>query len=218
MKLILIADTHNQHRDLEVPDGDILIHAGDITYGFKSGMHYEQYEDFNEWLKSLPHKHKIVIPGNHDRLAESRPDLVRAAMKDCHFLIDETITISGLKIHGSPWTPWFYDWAFNTRGNQMAEITAAMPKCDVLVTHGPPFGVLDYVPRGGCVGAPELRKEIFNRIRPKLHVFGHIHCGAGKKVTDDITFINAAMVDETYQIVNNPWEVELEYAMYEDFK
>lgn len=214
MKIVCIADTHAQHRDLEMPEGDMLIHAGDITYAFKSGDTYADYEKFNNWLGELPYKHKIVIAGNHDVLAEKRPNLVRAALTNCIYLERELVEIEGLKIYGTPWTPRFFDWAFNQTQLQQKEHAEAIPKCDVLVTHGPPKGILDFVPRGGYVGCRYLLDNIYDRIQPKLHVFGHIHCGAGMKQMcyngTNTTFINAAMVNEQYEIVHNPWIMEVE--------
>jgi Icc-related predicted phosphoesterase len=164
---------------------------------------------FNEWLRTLNFRSILVIPGNHDTIYED--DSVRAmkAITNGRVLIDEMVEIDGLKIWGSPWTPTFYNWGFNANKYKMQEIVNKIPKCDVLITHGPPYLIQDWSgPQH--VGCPALRNAILGRIKPKLHVFGHIHAGAGAHTEDGIQFINAAMVNERYEIVNNPWVITLE--------
>jgi Icc-related predicted phosphoesterase len=118
------------------------------------------------------------------------------------------VEIDGLKIWGSPWTPTFYNWGFNANKYRMQEIVNAIPKCDVLITHGPPLMILDYAGRDRA-GCPTLRNAVLERIKPELHVFGHIHAGAGAYTENGIQFINVAMVDERYQVVHNPYVVEI---------
>lgn len=207
MKLVLISDTHTKHPDIAVPDGDVLVHAGDITYGPKGHEPFEQYEAFSRWIGALPHKHKIVIPGNHDFLAEKRTDLVRSVMTNCTFLIDESVTINGVHFYGTPWTPWFCDWAFNASETKRKEVSLAIPRCDVLISHGPPNGILDLT-RQGHVGCELMRSEIVGRIHPKVHVFGHIHEGYGVTTREDILFVNASSVNAKYEPVNKPVVVE----------
>ena len=109
IRIVAISDTHGLHRHLQVPPGDILVHAGDIT----GRGQLDQVVDFNEWLGGLPHRHKVVIAGNHDFCFEQQPLESAALLTNCIYLFDKAITLDGLCFYGSPWQPWFYDWAFN---------------------------------------------------------------------------------------------------------
>ena len=101
MRLVLISDTHGQHRKFDIPEGDVLIHAGDFMW---SGRNYEEIIDFDVWLGSLPHKHKIVIAGNHDILFEQQYS-ARNHLTNATYLQDSGIEIDGLKFWGAPWLP-----------------------------------------------------------------------------------------------------------------
>lgn len=208
MKFVFISDTHNLHRWLKVPDGDVIIHAGDMTMG---GKDYE-VSDFANWYGSLPHKHKIAIAGNHDWLFQRKPSLAQGIFKNygIQYLQDEAITIEGLKIYGTPWQPWFCNWAFNlNRGNDIKERWDLIPDdLDVLVTHGPPFGIMDEI-YGDKVGCEELAKAIA-RVRPRISVFGHIHSGYGYQVQDFTEYFNAAICNNDYKLTNEPFVIELE--------
>ncbi|HET6574366.1 MAG TPA: metallophosphatase domain-containing protein [Fimbriiglobus sp.] len=190
LTLVCVSDTHGRHREAVVPDGDVLIHAGDITgYG-----ELEVVEDFDRWLAELPHRHKVVIAGNHDWCFQTQPDRARARLRHAVYLQDEAVTIAGLKFYGSPWQPWFLDWAFNLpRGPELAAKWALIPDdTDVLVTHGPPLGVLDATRRGHRPGCADLAARV-RVVRPGLHVFGHIHEAAGVVRDGDTLFVNAAV-------------------------
>jgi Icc-related predicted phosphoesterase len=196
IKLVVISDTHGFHRQMVVPEGDILIHAGDFTdYGT-----LEQAADFNLWLGQLPHPHKIVIAGNHDFCFESNPQEAKAQLTNGIYLQDQAIEIMGIKFYGSPWTPVFFDWAFMANpGPQMAEIWSKVPKdIDVLITHGPPKGICDLTDQGDSAGCQELLAAL-NTVKPKYHIFGHIHEGRGIKKNNGITFLNASNIDSNYQ-------------------
>src|SRR5208282_1908879 len=141
MKIVMISDTHGFKPT--VPDGDILVHAGDLTMrGSKT-----QVEDAGKWLNSLPHKHKIVIAGNHDWLFQKDLSLAKdlIAGDGVEYLENSEVWVEGLKFYGSPVQPWFYDWAFNVpRGEAIREYWNRIPAdTDVLITHGPPRGILD---------------------------------------------------------------------------
>ncbi len=123
------------------------------------------------------------------------------------------VEIDGLKIYGSPWQPRFYDWAFNlNRGAELEEKWRLIPPdTDVLITHGPPHGILDEVERQYYIentGCEELRKRV-EMICPKLHVFGHIHCGYGQIEKFGTEFVNASNCDEEYNPVNLPVIIDL---------
>lgn len=200
MRIVCLSDTHNQQ--IETPDGDILIHAGDATV---HGTH-EEILEFNRWFAALPHKRKIFVAGNHDWLFETNPIMARALLdKSITYLQDKTVEIEGIKIYGSPWQPRFYDWAFNlNRGREMAEKWDLIPHdTEILITHGPPAGVLDRTAYGDQAGCDELIKKV-SEIRPKAHIFGHIHEGYGSTEESGVIFINASNCNESYFPINPP--------------
>jgi Icc-related predicted phosphoesterase len=120
------------------------------------------------------------------------------------YLLDKMVEIDGIKIYGSPWQPRFYDWAFNVnRGEAIAKKWELIPEnLDILVTHGPPYGMLDDTINGMRVGCEELYKKVV-QVKPKYHIFGHIHFGYGMRVMEDTTYINAASLGENYQYTKN---------------
>jgi Icc-related predicted phosphoesterase len=201
MRIVAISDTHSMHDRINVPDGDVLVHAGDFTGGGES-MRW-----FVEWLGELPHKHKIVIAGNHDwgmfNYREEREELFTQA--GVVYLQDSGVEIDGVKFYGAPWQPEFMNWAFNLpRGQALKEVWAKIPKnTDVLVTHGPPNKILDLCP-DGHVGCEELREAVLNLPDLKAHIFGHIHEGYGTEKHRNTTFINASCCDGAYIPLNPP--------------
>lgn len=215
MKIVCLSDTHNCNEQIEVPDGDILLHAGDATI---RGTHQE-VEDFLVWFSQMPHKHKIFVAGNHDWLYETENHFARlmTAKFNIKYLQDSFVEIEGLKIYGSPWQPRFFDWAFNlNRGVKLAEKWKLIPlDTDILITHGPPHGILDEVPRKFFVentGCEELRKRVetlaeFGKL--KLHLFGHIHCGYGQTEQFGVKFINASTCDEEYKPIQPPIVIDI---------
>jgi Icc-related predicted phosphoesterase len=207
MRVVIISDTHNQLDRLDVPDGDVLIHCGDFTMGGTP----QEIEKFNEHLQQLPHRHKIVVAGNHEFLFESHPDLARSLLTAATYLQDTSIEIDGIVFYGSPWQPEFHNWAFNVPADsdRMRRIWERIPdNTDVLITHGPPFGILDNTMDNRNVGCRLLRNRVL-KITPKLHCFGHIHSAYGTQDLDGITFINAANLNEQYRPANAPIEIEL---------
>lgn len=206
MRVVCLSDTHGRHGTIVVPDGDLLIHAGDST---KRGTRPE-IEAFDAWLGGLPHRHKVVIAGNHD-FGFEQDVTARTWIRHAIYLQDEGAVIDGLRIWGSPWQPRFFDWAFNLdRGLALAAVWAKVPDgTDILVTHGPPRGILDRTFRGEHVGCDDLLREVTERIRPRLHVFGHIHEDAGLIERDGIRFVNASACDLRYQAVQPPIVVDL---------
>jgi len=188
LKIVAMADTHMFHADLKVPDGDVLIHAGDMC---RFGT-LDELETARDFLASLPHSYKIIVAGNHDRAFEDQPAEARALFKDFTYLEDTACTIDGIRFYGSPWTPWLNDWAFNLpRGRALAERWALIPQnADVLITHGPPLFIGD---NAGMVPDREGCKELLLRVQkivPKLHIFGHIHQDPGRWQLGPTTFIN----------------------------
>ena len=210
-RIVCVSDTHCMHDQIDVPDGDILIHAGDSTI---AGIHSE-VSDFNCWLGKLPHKHKIVIAGNHDWFFERNPDLGAAALSNAIYLRDSSTCVEGLLIYGAPWQPRFCDWAFNIeRGEPIRQKWDLIPeRRDVLVTHGPPWGVLDRAHEGGeHLGCEELSAAV-QRVKPRVHIFGHIHGGYGQQQHDATLYVNASICDEAYRPVNAPIVIDLEQGL-----
>lgn len=202
MKLICLSDTHGLHTQIEVPPGDVLLHAGD----FSAMGTLAQVRQFLTWFADQPHRHKVFIAGNHDFLAERQPGLFRALLPDnCHYLENSGVEVAGLRIWGSPITPWFFDWAFNRqRGADIRRYWAQIPdQIDVLLTHGPPYGIRDLNWQGTLTGCEDLNQRVWE-VAPKLHVFGHIHEAYGITEVNGTQFVNAANLNLQYQPVHAP--------------
>ncbi len=188
LRIVCLSDTHGFHARTHVPPGDVLIHAGDCT---RHGT-LPDIDDFNAWLGTLPHPHKVVIAGNHDFVFQDSPAEARQRLTHAIYLEDAACTLAGLTIYGSPWTPTFYDWAFMLPEDQLAAKWGAIPSgLDILITHGPPRGILDRTHRGDAAGSASLLARV-RAVKPRLHVFGHIHEAAGRTESDGILFLNAS--------------------------
>lgn len=213
LSIVAISDTHGLHASMEhaVPDGDLLIHAGDFC-GRGSA---QEVREFAAWMGALPHRHKLVTPGNHDRPLEGDGATFREvfAAHGIGLLLNETVEIEGFRFFGSPYTPTFMNWHFmRDRGPAIRAEWASIPdKADVVITHGPAYGHGDLT--GPWQGNPPRHAgcfELLDRlraIRPKLHVFGHIHEGYGVTVSDEIpgtTFLNASVCTLSYRPANPP--------------
>lgn len=207
-RIVCVSDTHNRQGALAVPEGDVLVHAGDLT-GRGSEV---EIAAANQWLGGLPHEHKIVIAGNHDFLFEKQGTLARSLLTSAIYLQDSGVEVAGLRVWGSPWQPWFQDWAFNLpRGKALRERWEQIPEgLDILVTHGPPMGILDRTAAGEHVGCEELRARLTAMSSPpRLHVFGHIHEAHGIHRTPRTTFVNASVCDLAYRPAHEPVVVAL---------
>jgi Icc-related predicted phosphoesterase len=213
MKITFISDTHNKHNHLTsnaynniLGSGDVLVHAGDCTSMGKS----HEITNFLNWFAMTDFKHKIFIAGNHDFGFEMHTDIAEEFKeKGIIYLFDSEVVIDGVKFYGSPWQPEFHNWAFNLpRGKKLAEKWSKIPtNTDILITHGPVYGILDYAPIGGHVGCEELYKKVFE-VKPKIHVCGHIHDSYGQKSIDGVEFLNASVLDDTYQHAHKPIVVD----------
>jgi predicted phosphodiesterase len=219
VRIVCLSDTHGHHAALHVPEGEVLVHAGDATLGGTT----KEVTAFASWFRALPHPYKLFVAGNHDRLFEDRPGEARRLLGDgIVYLQDTGTTIEGKRFWGSPWQPWFLDYAFNLRrGKALQAKWDLIPEgTDVLITHGPPRGLRDRVEgplarflgrvlgQGPHAGCDDLREAVARR-RPTLHVFGHIHEGYGREAVDGTAFVNASVVDARYRPVNAPVVVEL---------
>lgn len=209
MKIVCVSDTHCATPEL--PEGDVLVHAGDLTY---RGKEHELLGQFS-WLAKQTDNYDavIVIPGNHDFGLESDFDSFKRVADNIGVtLLNETsATVNGVNFFGSPITPWFHDWAFNRRAGEINPHWAKIPgSTDVLITHGPPFEILDMTDGGERVGCPALLKRIGELPNLKLHVFGHIHECGGKTLTrNNVTYCNASIMSLSYKPVNVPIMVEI---------
>ena len=214
-RIVCISDTHNLNEQIPVPDGDILIHSGDASIRGTE----DEIVEFFAWFSQLPHKRKVFVAGNHDWMfqLENRRARMLAIEWGITYLEDSSVDLDGLRIYGSPWQPRFFDWAFNLmRGAELAEKWALIPnEIDIVITHGPPNGILDAVQRDWGIdytGCEELRKrveEIAGFGRLKLHVFGHIHCGYGVYQGFGVKFVNASVCDEQYNPSQPPIVIDL---------
>ena len=228
---VCISDTHGLQNKIErrdfIPDGDVLIHAGDLT---NTGS-VKQISEFCVWMRSLPHAHKIVIAGNHDttleesfyeenyhrfhRLGREDDKEARRLMQNCDafsYLFDSSITLFGHTVFGSPYQPEFCNWAFNLkRGKETNDQWKKIPSDnDILVTHGPPLGHGDRCVGGNRAGCAHLLREVLERVKPKVHIFGHIHEDVSITRRAGTTFINASTCTFKYKPENPPIVFDLE--------
>ena len=212
MKICCISDTHNRHRRVVIPECDVLIHAGDATI---AGTEAE-FIEFGSWMDGLSATHKIFVPGNHDWLFQIDEEAGCDILRSCDVLIDESIMIDGVKFWGAPWQPQFGGWAFNLpRGDPLMDVWSAIPMdTDVLITHGPPVNTLDECPdidgRGMVNVGCDALSDRLSIVSPRLHVFGHIHEGYGRR-DGHITSINASICDGHYHPVNRPQMFEFHH-------
>lgn len=217
MKIIFISDTHTLHGQIlnEIPEGDVLVHCGDVS-GRGVGS---EIQDFLAWFSSLPHKNKIFIAGNHDFGFQYRDHVLQKTLEslkeqNIHYLEDSGIEIDGVKFWGSPWTPPFYNWAFMLNEDEIKEKWEMIPRdTNVLITHGPPLGILDLVVYGQeNVGCPALMEEIVKLKDLKVHAFGHIHEEYGTAMglgENGPIFINASTCTLRYKPWNKPIVIEI---------
>ncbi|OLY92720.1 Predicted phosphoesterase [Cnuella takakiae] len=208
MQFVAISDTHCRHHNLRLPPGDVLLHTGDITMrGLRSEL-----LDFLLWFRLQPYKHKIFIGGNHDFCLEQipAPQLACLIPEGVTYLNDAGVSIEGLQIWGSPVSPFHHGWAFNRhRGAHIRRHWQKIPDdTDILLTHTPPFGILDQIVTEKNNGDKDLLKRVLS-IQPSIHVFGHIHEAYGQQRKGATRFYNASLMNEHYQLVNQPFSFQL---------
>jgi Icc-related predicted phosphoesterase len=216
-RITFISDTHTKHDKVSgfLTGGDILVHAGDLT-----GRGYiTEIENFMKWYDNINnYDTKVFIAGNHDFGFQDDNEKLRGLLtgyKTIDYLEDELMMVGEeyetmIKIWGTPWQPEFHNWAFNLpRGEKLKEKWDMIPvNTDILITHGPPMGKLDYVRYDNVnVGCEELMKRV-EEIKPKIHVFGHIHEGYGYVFDGNTHYINAAVLNGRYEFRNKPITVD----------
>lgn len=189
VKTILhISDTHGKHNQLgELPHADMIIHSGDFTLGGSEG----EVMDFLNWFLDLPHRHKILVAGNHDDCLYGAN--IDGLDSNCHYLCNSDVTIEGLRIYG---LPLFMNDCISDEHER--QIEAIPDDIDILVSHEPPLGILD-LSGSTHYGSPSLLTKVA-AIKPCYHLFGHIHDARGRYKTGDTVFINSAVVDENYNL------------------
>lgn len=217
MKIVATSDIHGKFESLIQETGDLLIIAGDICPNFFRNKHHDAMRqgiwlenEFYPLLVSLVRRNRfkniVVVPGNHDRVFEVSPRSVEKLFDfvGIHLLIDKQVEVGGLKIFGSPWSKWFYGdyWAFNLPKEMTGELAkkyyGQIPEnVDILVSHGPALGILDMTERGEQVGCPFLLNEL-RRIKPRLHIFGHIHEDRGVLELDGTIHANVCYMNLQY--------------------
>jgi len=207
LRVVCISDTHGDHQQVDLPEGDVIVHAGDISaHGTSSDL-----DDFLNWFGKQNFKHKLFIAGNHDTFLEQEPAdvLSRSEAANVRYLNDSGIEIDGVRFWGSPITPRFFDWSFMREpGADIDKHWRLIPEnTQILVTHGPVWGVLDLVDRGegetentGC----EFLARRVEQVQPRYHVFGHIHEGYGQEKKGTTTYLNVSTMDKHYRIANAP--------------
>ena len=213
MKILAMSDTHGKHAHIPkewMPPADVLIHAGDISNVGRT----VEIIDFLDWFSKQPYEHKIFIAGNHDWGFQDNHDVITRIVRDYGniiYLEDSEVVIGGVKFYGTPWQPEFYDWAFNLpRGEKLQAKWDLIPEdTDVLITHGPPRNILDYVANGSRtgenVGCANLEDTVLTKLPIlKLNIFGHIHYSSGMLIKQNKLFVNAAVLNEQYEIANKP--------------
>lgn len=177
MRIVAVADTHTFQSDLgPLPEGDVFVHAGDMLRGGT----LEELQGVAAWIRGLPHRHKVIVAGNHDWCFSRQRAEALAMLGDAHYLEDSGHRIEGAEFWGSPWQPEYNDWAYNLpRGEALAQKWALIPEAtDVLITHSPPAGFGDRGPVAGRHGCVQLTERV-RVVEPALHLFGHIHQDGG---------------------------------------
>lgn len=211
MKICAISDTHSLHESVVVPESDVLICSGDISYKGEPDI----VNSFISWFGKQKAQYKILIFGNHEvgysNHLHKKFVLSQKLIKQNNiiYLQNSEVVIDNFKFYGSPATPYFYGWEWNYhRGPDISKIWDKIPlDTDVLITHGPAYSILDYVPvannRDPHQGCKDLLNKISN-LNLKAHICGHIHGSYGKIIKNETIFINACICDESYKATNAP--------------
>lgn len=219
MKIVCISDTHNLHCHLKLPPGDVLVHAGDATL---TGELHEMI-DFRDWFESQDYSYRVMIGGNHDVTLGNAGKLIGPKMfSNSYYLENSGVEIEGLQFWGSPMTPAFKGMRrgltfYTTSAKEAINIWKGIPDdTDVLITHGPPYGILDKAYSGllyesGFSCGDLMLGYRVSQVKPKLHIFGHIH-EEGGKVFDSyigVKYVNCSVVNRAYNLINKPVVVDI---------
>ena len=212
MKICCISDTHEKHQYLDIPECDVLVCAGDYNLSTEWDM-----DKLNHWFGTLKDKvgRIVFVAGNHDFALQSANSIyLEHLFTNATYLEDSSVIIDGVKFYGTPWCPFFNSWAFMESHDFLKTNREKIPEdTDVLISHCPPFGIMDHVRRangdlGQSQGCASLRDRI-KLIKPKLSVFGHMHEGYGQYTDYTTDYVNASCMDEMYAFVNKPILIEI---------
>lgn len=211
-KICCISDVHGKENLLSIPKCDVLLCAGDFHLSTEWDL-----DRLNFWFGTLKENVKNIIfcAGNHDfALQKLEKKHIDALFTNAIYLQDSSVTIDNIKFYGTPWSPIFMSWAFMETHDFLKKNREKIPlDTDVLISHCPPYGIMDHVnmangTRGQSQGCASLRNRV-KIVKPKIHVFGHIHEGYGKYTDYSTDYVNASIMDEYYNPVNSPILVEI---------
>lgn len=204
LTMAIFGCSHGFHEELEIPDADVLICTGDFSF-IHVESNLENTQKYVDWMANQPHKHKILCAGNHDWFMQDiyhNPELrEQIDWKGVQLLMDEEAIIDGVKFYVSPWVPRFFDWAFMLDTyEELEEKWKAIPDdVEVLVTHGPAFGILDRNYQGSFCGDSALLERIKSLKKLKMHCFSHIHEAYGTRFNGHLA-INASIGDRCWNL------------------
>jgi Icc-related predicted phosphoesterase len=212
VSVVAISDLHGYLPE-DLPACDLLLIAGDICplrdHSPPAQAHWLG-TTFREWLDRQPAREIVATWGNHDFIGERAPELVPSLR--WHMLRDQGVELLGVKIYGTPWQPWFFDWAFNLYEPELQQKWKLIPQgTDILLLHGPPHGFGDMTVSGQRTGSPSLTRRIAE-IKPQLAVFGHIHEGYGVFDLDGTALANVSLLNVRYEPVNRPFVTRIQLS------
>ena len=200
-KIVATADLHGALPD--IPPCDIVVFAGDIT-GTGQAMEYRR---FFRYANELPAEYVIMVAGNHDTMELYNP---KYKSDKIITLLNQGIELNGLKIWGSPYSNPFNGWRFMPDDETRDDAYSEIPNdTDILITHGPEHMILDLLPQQGHVGDKVLAKHI-TRIRPKVHICGHIHEGYGYTNITGVHSYNVSYISGKFDRINEPVSIRLD--------
>jgi Icc-related predicted phosphoesterase len=217
-KIWFISDTHGKHPWLQVPEVDMVIHCGDESESGNAWMNEPETREFFSWYCGLSIPLKVFVPGNHSTAIEQGL-IANSDYPSIKFLIHNQVELQGIEIFGSPFTPKFFDWAYMKERSQLNALWQTIPaNIDILITHGPPLGILDVTRDMDSrepihVGSKSLAKQVDERILPRIHAFGHIHDEKGINnfghfQRNGVTYLNCSCCDIAGRLKNNGMVVE----------
>lgn len=199
VKITALSDMHTKHHGVSVPKCDICIFAGDAHI-----TSIDRLNEFDNWLSTIPAQHIIYVAGNHDSLFENKCMRAEYLLKNCIYLENERVEIEGIKIYGSPFSKYFNGWSFMLHEDSLKDIWDMIPEdTDILITHGPAWQRLDINEQREYCGSKTLRQRV-DKIKPRVHICGHIHESYGEMKTDYGKVINASILDDKYKLKNEP--------------
>lgn len=202
MNILHISDTHGRHAELtKLPKADVIVHSGDFTFGGSE----KETMDFLNWFLDLSYRHKILVAGNHDDCLYG--SLLEGLDNNCHYLCNSDIVIEGVRFYG---VPMFMQDCVS--GQQEKNISNIPTGIDVLITHQPPYGILD---RSNTInyGSFELLTKV-EAIAPQFHLFGHIHASNGEVSIGTTKFVNSAIISENYQSIQSNHILSIRVPVY----